>query len=128
MYSEINSKEEDKDLPPLYGKTELLGNAQPHISPQLIPLSTHTADPIPLNKELVLIGKLSQAVDGIIDSPAVSRIHAKIKKSETGYYIGDLNSRNGTFVNGRPIAGEDEIKLTSGDEVTFADITYRIVF
>lgn len=128
VYSEINSKEEDKDLPPLYGKTELLGNAQPHISPQLIPLSTHTADPIPLNKELVLIGKLSQAVDGIIDSPAVSRIHAKIKKSETGYYIGDLNSRNGTFVNGRPIAGEDEIKLTSGDEVTFADITYRIVF
>ena len=131
-FSFINSdkerKKEDRNLPPLYGKTELLGNTQTHSSPQLIPLSSQNADPIPLNKELILVGKLSSAVDGIIDSPAVSRIHAKIKKTDGSYYIGDLNSRNGTFVNGNPITGEDEVKLNSGDEVTFADLTYRIVF
>ena len=36
----------------------------------------------------------------------------------------DLNSRNGTFVNGRVLESGEEYELRDQDEVQFADISY----
>jgi signal transduction histidine kinase len=44
----------------------------------------------------------------------VSRQHAEIRRTETGYVLVDLNSSNGTFVNGLRI---EQHNLTSGDHV-----------
>ncbi len=41
--------------------------------------------------------------DIILDHPQVSRHHARIEVDQAGYSIVDLNSTNGTFVNGHPI-------------------------
>lgn len=126
--SDSSSKDQDNHLPPLYGETELIGNQASEIgNARLQPLDPSTSTSIPLNKDLVLVGKLAQAVDGVLDSSTVSRIHAKIKRTGGEYYIGDLNSRNGTFVNGYPVNGEKEVLLNDGDEISFANLTYRFI-
>jgi len=49
-----------------------------------------------------------------IDNPAVSSSHAMIKKVMNTYFIEDLGSTNGTFVNEKKI---DKYEILDGDEV-----------
>ena len=80
-----------------------------------------------LEQELTVIGKLENAADAVIDDPTVSRIHAKIRKQEEEYYLSDLNSRNGTTVNGHLLTGNEQWCLSSQDEVDFASARYVFV-
>ncbi|GAB4562053.1 MAG: hypothetical protein Tsb0020_10070 [Haliangiales bacterium] len=56
-----------------------------------------------------------------IDSERVSRTHAVLRRSGLDITIEDLNSRNGTRVNGRRIDGA--FHLSSGDEIDVGPIT-----
>ncbi|MBQ7449632.1 MAG: FHA domain-containing protein [Paludibacteraceae bacterium] len=52
----------------------------------------------------------------VVNDPVVGRHHAKITRHNDGRFtITDLNSRNGTFVNGKRVSGE--IRLNPGDVV-----------
>ena len=55
----------------------------------------------------------------------VSRLHAVVESVGRGWVVRDLNSRNGTAVNGRRITGDQP--LTPGDEVTIGStrMVYR---
>ena len=55
-----------------------------------------------------------------LDHHGISREHAVITHDSDGYYIADLSSRNGTFVNGRPIG--NKIQLADGDYLRFCDL------
>ena len=55
-----------------------------------------------------------------LDHHGISREHAVITHSQSGYYIADQNSRNGTYVNGRPI--NEKTKLADGDYLRFCDL------
>jgi pSer/pThr/pTyr-binding forkhead associated (FHA) protein/tetratricopeptide (TPR) repeat protein len=60
----------------------------------------------------------SKRADIYLDDPKLSRIHAKITRVGMGYRLIDMNSRNGTYVNGmrvleHPLASFDEIELGS---------------
>ena len=77
-----------------------------------------------LNEDLTVIGKLENACDAVINLPTVSRIHAKIRKREEAYYLTDMNSRNGTAVNGRLLRPEEEYQLEPEDEIDFAQARY----
>ena len=68
---------------------------------------------IPVEKELITIGRKSDN-DIEIDNLAVSGHHARIFKMEDWFLIEDLDSLNGTFVNGKMI---QESPLKNGDEV-----------
>lgn len=71
-----------------------------------------------------IVGKIKEHVDFIIHSENVSRIHAKFLKEQNEIFILDMNSTNGTFINGIRMESYDRIKLNSGDRVRFADIEY----
>ena len=77
-----------------------------------------------LEKDLTVIGKLELASDAVIPVATVSRVHAKIRKREDAYYLADLNSRNGTAVNGKMLPGGEEWLLQDGDEIDFAQARY----
>ncbi len=77
-----------------------------------------------LQEEITVIGKMETAVDAVIDLPTVSRIHAKIRRQENEYYLSDLNSRNGTTVNGRLLQEGEDYHLQHEDEVDFAQARY----
>jgi len=58
-----------------------------------------------------------------LNKPAVSRRHAQIAQSESGYVLRDLNSENGSYVNGERVK---ERPLADGDRVQIG--TVRFVF
>jgi len=60
-----------------------------------------------------LIGRSSEALP-ITDS-TVSRRHAELTPDDGQWYLRDLDSANGTFVNGRRI--EQRVRLTPGDQI-----------
>ena len=62
--------------------------------------------------------------DVLLPSSAISRLHARIRIDKGHCYLCDMNSKNGTWVNGRALPGEKEIEIRAGDEIRFADLTY----
>ena len=77
-----------------------------------------------LERDITVIGKLETAADAVISVPTVSRIHAKIRKRDGEYYLTDLNSRNGTSVNGQILKTGEDYLLKDEDEVDFAQARY----
>ncbi len=71
------------------------------------------------------IGKLKTKADGVIDNKLISRYHAKIHKEGEEFYLTDLASTNGTFLNGERLGTNEKRKLYLDDEVGFANITYH---
>lgn len=57
----------------------------------------------------------------VFDNGAVSRHHAQILESHGSYYVEDLRSRNGTFLNGQALEGRTE--LHDSDQIRLCDIT-----
>ena len=59
-----------------------------------------------------------------LDYPTISGLHAEFLEQEEQLLLRDLNSTNGTFVNGNQIHGT--IVLQQNDLVQFADIPFRV--
>jgi sigma-B regulation protein RsbU (phosphoserine phosphatase) len=58
----------------------------------------------------------------VIDVGAVSRHHCKVFKEAQSYWVEDLKSRNGTFVNEQQIAAKH--RLQEGDQVRVCDVSF----
>lgn len=59
--------------------------------------------------DVFLVGRFKDA-DAVLASNSVSRHHARIFRKFKQWFIEDLQSRNGTFVNGRQITDPKELK------------------
>lgn len=79
---------------------------------------------IPLGYFPFIIGKNKGFVDFCLNQPEVSRLHVKIEESEDGYTVTDLNSTNGTMVNGTNLAANETVRIQIGDELTIASEVY----
>jgi hypothetical protein len=74
----------------------------------------------------LLIGRLPDA--GLtIDDPTVSRRHAEIFVHGDQTFVRDLGSSNGTWVNGRAIAGEPQL-LTGGDQLYVGQVPVQVAW
>ena len=93
------------------------------MTPRLIAISgSLKGTTFALAQDEISIGRdLSNAI--ALNDPSVSRRHCLITKkgSTNGFRIIDLESYNGTFVNGVPVA---EQPLTHGDQVALGDIRF----
>jgi hypothetical protein len=78
---------------------------------------------ISLRGEVTTVGR-GRGVDIRLDDPSVSRLHAELVRRGPYVYVVDLGlSRNGTRVNGRPIARR---VLSEGDVLSFGAARCRI--
>lgn len=91
-----------------------------------ISMEPHLRGNILLYEEALYIGKMKYKVDVQIDLPVVSRVHAKIWKEDGVYYVMDLNSMNGTFLNGERLEANEKREIGPSDEVAFATASYYI--
>ena len=81
-----------------------------------------TGEKININKERFVIGRERGRVDYCIsDNTAVGRTHAIIVNRGGSAYVIDQNSRNCTYVNDVRAGANQEVKIKSGDKITFAD-------
>jgi len=98
-----------------------------HIEGQLLTLP---------DRSILTIGRQtpdSHAVQPDIDltafgaaSKGVSRLHCQLKKTQYLVYLADLNSRNGTWLNGARLLGERLIR--NGDEVQLGHLRMTVRF
>lgn len=80
-----------------------------------------------LDQPVFIIGRDEETANGVLRSTAVGSVQAKVMRREDGYYIEDMNSANGTLVNGELLIYKSARKLVEGDRITFADISYRFL-
>ncbi|MGN0241068.1 MAG: DUF6382 domain-containing protein [Candidatus Weimeria sp.] len=73
------------------------------------------------------IGSQENDNEAVLHSKVVSRHHAMITKSGSSFFIEDLNSTNGTYVNGNLLPYHDRVKLKKMDQIVFADVAYHII-
>ena len=71
-----------------------------------------------------LIGKLKKNVDGVIRHNSISRVQAKIQLIDNKYFLEDLNSKNGTYVNEERIEPYEIVEIKIGDKIGFAEIDF----
>lgn len=77
-------------------------------------------------KEFV-IGKNAGMSEGIISgNPAVSRKHCKIVRRDEGFYLVDLNSSNGTYLNGNKLRPEEPAHIVPGNQIRIANIDFIV--
>jgi pSer/pThr/pTyr-binding forkhead associated (FHA) protein len=63
-----------------------------------------------------------------IDNESVSKVHGSIGFDEArGYVVVDENSRNGTRVNGQPLAPGAAAAVYAGAQVAFGDATFVFI-
>lgn len=109
-------------------KTSLLGGMPLQKAYKLSPENGSIYEEILLTEFPFFIGKLKTSVDYTIENNLVSRFHAKIEQDNSGIYIWDLNSTNGTYVNNIRIENNERLCLSIGDVITFANVKYRFTY
>lgn len=73
--------------------------------------------------KIIRVGRSSEN-DIVINDPYVGRSHCEfIQDDGEHYWIRDLNSKNGTYVNGNRISGE--MQITSSDVVRIGNTSLR---
>lgn len=92
----------------------------------LISLSPSNKNNITVNSEYFTIGK-SLSCSAVIDSTnVISREHCAIKLRNNNYYVLDLNSTNGTYLNGMRLKPNEEYMLKNNDKLTIVSLDYKI--
>lgn len=90
---------------------------------KLLHVQTNTTLELPQNISVVHIGKPNDKippdidVSGFPNSEIVSRIHADIRVEGDGYFVEDVGSSNGTYINSKPLQPGDRHRLRKGDRI-----------
>lgn len=100
-------------------QTELLIRDKGRTDGKLVYQGGNGCEDFRIEKEEFLIGRSVQQADGRIETDGISRIHAKISRRDGNYYIEDLNSTNGTYLNGELLEYHRNRKLEKNDRVCF---------
>ena len=80
-----------------------------------------TQERVSVDKSPFFIGS-QEGMDYILNAPGISRMHAKLEDKGGQWWITDLNSTNGTQVNGRYLDPNEVKKLGMGDTLRLAGI------
>lgn len=80
-----------------------------------------------LDKDCVVFGKDASSADYVLANDTISRAHAEIIRRNGGYYVTDLNSTNGTYINSKKLPKNTQIEVSNGDTVKFSNIELRFM-
>ena len=97
-------------------KTEFVGGES---QPRLIASDGRS---FPIGDEPLIIGR-SPDVEVVVNDSNVSRQHAEVWRTAQGVAIRDLQSTNGTYVNGHRVSA---VSLSPRDDVTVGKLHFRI--
>ena len=78
-----------------------------------------------LENDVTMIGR-SDDVDLVVSDASISRRHAMIVRREDGFFLSDLGSTNGSFVNKEAVA--DPLPLSEGDKVAVGHVVFKFTF
>ena len=118
------------DSPPIAPDSPPIAADRPPVAADRPPvaaagLSSAHREPSVIRRLPAKVLRIGRAPDNdvVISDLSVSRHHAELRRIGVSYQIADLNSHNGTFVNGQRIA---TAPLTEGDIVGIGPSTFRL--
>jgi pSer/pThr/pTyr-binding forkhead associated (FHA) protein len=106
-------------VPPVTPATQLQQQ-----SAQLIHVQTNAVVELPQNLSVIHLGKPNDLVppdvdvSGFPNSEIVSRKHADIRVEADAFYIEDVGSSNGTYINNIPLSQGNRHRLRPGDRIS----------
>ena len=107
------------------GATEILDDDQLGIS--LVYLGEKDSLKIDIKNSECVLGKQKESVDFVIPySKAVSRVHCKVGFENGEAHIEDLDSSNGTFVNGSRLDKGEVVTIKEGDIIKLANVEFKV--
>lgn len=86
----------------------------------LIPRNDTAKMRYPLTRDRTVIGRDIKN-DILLNDESVSRSHVEIVRTEEGYIMRDMNSKNGLFINNQRV---QEHVLCEGDAITIGDLDF----
>jgi diguanylate cyclase (GGDEF)-like protein len=90
---------------------------------QIYPPPQPVDPPLTLSNRTVVLGR-SEDCDLIVDDNQVSRHHARIEPRDGGFLLTDLQSTNGTLLNGEHVSSAH---LHDGDSLCLGDAVFRFL-
>ena len=133
--SSVSFQQPDLDLlPPLPPTSQPIAAGEPEIPIQyrtqiqqqtarLLHVQTSTLLELPQGLAVIQLGKPNDRIPADIDlsgfpnSEIVSRIHADIRVEGDAFYIEDMGSSNGTYINNSSLAQGNRHRLRPGDRI-----------
>ena len=88
-----------------------------------------------IDKELIIGRELSTPLEAVLDLSllnaldlGVSRRHAMIRRTDSGFEVLDLASRNGTWLNTKKLVPNQPYRLVSGSQLRLGRMQLFIIF
>lgn len=133
QYYNNNSYQNGYNKPPVKPPIEMKTYVPPVQIQQPVMTLTAINSPVQMvmtiNRPEFLIGKNPEMVNGAVThNPAISRVHCKINFTSGKYYITDMGSANGTFVNQQRLEKHQTVQVKSGDYIKLANSDFIIKF
>lgn len=116
--TDIDDDDDDAD-----GKTAMLTD---EVNINRFLLRVNTGDKYPINGSESIVGKQGADI-ALTGNKAISREHAKVIIFDGVVSLEDLNSSNGTKLNGVKIESGATVDIVSGDEVTLANEQFEYI-
>ena len=94
----------------------------------LIPIQEEEQEkekPITICNYPFFIGRFQKNTNQLKEKVNISRMHCKIEEQNGKFFVTDLNSTNGTFVNKKKIEKKGKQQVQEGDEIAIADVVYQ---
>lgn len=124
--NELPDLENPALTPPIYPEAPSPGNPRTQLQQQTVQLvhrQTNEIIDLPPHLERIHIGKPNDRmppdidVSGFPNAEVVSRVHARIRIEGGHYFIEDVGSSNGTFINNVPLLPGNRHRLRLGDRI-----------
>ncbi|MBL9037342.1 MAG: FHA domain-containing protein, partial [Archangium sp.] len=115
----FNTENADREMQAQYGLSE------PTYSPAFLYVERGPGQGqlLEVKQGVIVVGRASVS-DLRIQHPSISRRHAQVKRVGEDFFVKDLGSQNGTFVNKQRIATEVEVKV--GDTLALGNALVRL--
>ena len=80
-----------------------------------------------LNSKTMVVGRGSECQIPILDS-SLSRAHAQVLKKESGrFYVSDLGSTNGTYLNEQKLTSSRAVEVKNGDLLKMGNMIFKFI-
>lgn len=97
-------------------------------SAQLVSMDAGAPMTVQISKSECIIGKNPNTVDVVIGfNKMISRVHCKISTQQNVYYLTDLGSANGTYVNQRRLVPNQPTPIKHGDLIRLANSDFKFM-
>ncbi len=103
-------------------RTVFLSQRKVGFTPYLFSIAT--SEMIRLEHSPFSVGSMQEHLDHTMNGEGVSRLHARLYSKDGSWFVSDLNSTNGTYVNERAVMPGKDMILYNNDKIRFAGEEY----